>query len=207
MIDSALFAAFLFAAFVLTITPGLDTAMVLRAAASDGARAGVFASIGILVGCLVWGAAVSLGLGALLHASELAYSVLKWAGAAYLLWVGATMLLGPRETMAADAEASRDAGIRAMRRGFLTNMLNPKIGIFYVTFLPQFIPAGVNVAGYSFFLACVHVAITVLWFALLIAATAPLGRMLKRPKVLKSLDRMTGGVFIAFGLKLAASRA
>ncbi len=94
-----------------------------------------------------------------------------------------------------------------MRAGFFTNVTNPKIGVFYVTFLPQFIPQGANVAAYSFLLATVHVLIGLAWFAALIAATVPIGRMLRRPSVVRTLDRITGGVFIAFGLKLAISRA
>jgi len=206
MIDIPLLLAFLVAASVLTITPGVDTAMVLRSAATGGPRQGVMAGIGISIGCLIWGAAVSLGLGALLKASELAYEIVKWIGAAYLLWIGANLLLKPRQTLddGADGEAS-PAGRIALYRGFLTNMLNPKIGIFYMTFLPQFIPAGVGVAGYSLFLATVHVGLTVIWFAILIAATAPLARILKRAPVIRALDRLTGGVFLAFGVKLAAS--
>jgi threonine/homoserine/homoserine lactone efflux protein len=84
-------------------------------------------------------------------------------------------------------------------------MLNPKIGVFYITFLPQFIPAGASVAAYSLFLACLHIILTLIWFAILIAATAPLGRLLSRPSSLKLMDRLTGSIFIAFGIKLAAS--
>ncbi|CAG9275178.1 hypothetical protein PUN4_990022 [Paraburkholderia unamae] len=90
-------------------------------------------------------------------------------------------------------------------RGFLSNLLNPKVGVFYVTFLPQFVPAGANVASYCFWLACLHVALTLVWFAILISATVPLGRFLRRPAAVKTLDRLTGGVFVAFGIKLAAS--
>jgi threonine/homoserine/homoserine lactone efflux protein len=91
----------------------------------------------------------------------------------------------------------------AMRRGFLTNLLNPKIGVFYVTFLPQFVQLGANVALFSFALACIHVTLGTTWFAILIAATAPLNRQLRRSAVVRMLDRMTGGVFIGFGVKLA----
>ncbi|TCT05642.1 LysE family translocator [Aquabacter spiritensis] len=207
MFDPALFLAFLAAATLLTVTPGADTAMVLRTAACEGPRAARFAAGGILAGCLIWGAAVSLGLGALLQASEVAYAAVKWAGAGYLIWLGATLLAWPRRTLASDAPAARREGLAAWRRGFLTNMLNPKIGVFYVTFLPQFIPPGASVAAFSFFLAAVHVALTVLWFAVLIGAAVPLRRALSRPALVQALDRVTGGLFIAFGLKLAVSRA
>lgn len=206
MFDPALFLAFIAAATLLTITPGVDTAMVLRSAATEGPRSALFAGIGISIGCLIWAGAVSLGLGALLQASELAYTILKWMGAAYLVWLGLKMLFKPRTTWA-DQDTPGAKGFAAMRAGFFTNITNPKIGVFYVTFLPQFIPHGVNVALYSFFLASVHIALSVVWFAALTAATVPLGRALRRPNVIKTLDRVTGGLFIAFGLRLAASRA
>ena len=206
MFDPALFLAFIAAATILTITPGVDTAMVLRAAATEGPRSALFAGIGISIGCLIWAGAVSLGLGALLQASELAYTILKWAGAAYLVWLGLKMLLKPR-TAWADQHTAAAKGFAALRAGFFTNITNPKVGVFYVTFLPQFIPHGANVAAYSFLLALVHIALSVMLFAALTAATVPLGRALRRPTIIKTLDRITGGLFIAFGLRLAASRA
>ena len=93
-----------------------------------------------------------------------------------------------------------------MRRGFLTNLLNPKVGVFYVTFLPQFVPAGADVATFSFVLAAIHVLLSLVWFAALIAATVPLGRALRRPAVIKWLDRITGGVFVAFAARLALAK-
>lgn len=207
MIDLPLFFAFLAAAAVLTITPGVDTAMVLRAATMDGRRSAVAASLGIALGCLIWGAAVSLGLGALLRASALAYTIVKIAGAAYLMWLGIKLLLKPRAALDVAAQADARGGREAFLRGFLTNLLNPKIGVFYITFLPQFVPAGSGLARYSFFLACVHVLLTLAWFAALIGAAVPLGAFLRKPKAVRTLDRLTGGVFIAFGVKLATSSA
>lgn len=205
MIEPALFIAFLGAISLLTVTPGVDTAIVLRTAASEGPRSAVFCAVGIALGCLVWGAAVALGLGALLQVSELAYTIVKWAGAAYLIWLGVQLLLKPRK--AVDFAQPTSSGSRALRKGFLTNLLNPKIGVFYVTFLPQFVPHGGPVAVYTFFLAVVHVVVTLVWFAMVIGLTTPLGRLLKNPKVVAAMDRVTGLVFIGFGLKLAASKA
>lgn len=199
--------AFIAAASLLTITPGVDTAMVLRSAATGGPRPAAHASIGIAVGCLIWGAAVSLGLGALLAASALAFTLVKWAGAAYLVWLGLKLVLRPRESFVPSLTGSgRSGSWPSFRQGFLTNILNPKIGVFYITFLPQFVPAGVDVAAFSLLLAAIHVALTLVWFAMLIAATAPIGRLLRQKRILKAIDRITGGVFISFGAKLALSR-
>lgn len=199
--------AFVGAAFLLTVTPGLDTALVLRSAIAGGPRPAVLAALGILVGCLAWGAAVSVGLGAVLAASSIAYTILKWAGAGYLTWLGFNLLVRPREHFdRGQASVVRQSTISALKQGFLTNILNPKIGIFYVTFLPQFIPAGVNVALFSFLLACVHVLISVLWFALLIFAALPMGRFLNQPRFVKAMGRISAIVFLGFGAKLAISK-
>jgi threonine/homoserine/homoserine lactone efflux protein len=199
--------AFIAAASILTLTPGVDTAMVLRSAATGGPRPAAYASVGIALGCLGWGAAVSIGLGALLAASEVAFTLVKWAGAAYLLYLGAKLILHPRTRL--DAEKPHSPNIdpwQSLRQGLLTNLLNPKVGVFYITFLPQFIPADASIAVFSFLLATIHVVLSVVWFAVLIAATVPMGRLLRRPEVVKGLDRVTGGVFIAFGAKLALSK-
>ncbi|MDX6749352.1 LysE family translocator [Geminicoccaceae bacterium 1502E] len=202
--------AFVLAAGLLTVTPGLDTAMVLRTATLEGPRRAALAAIGINIGCLVWGAAVALGLGALLAASEAGYALLKWAGAAYLVWLGLGLLRRPRSGLAHDAAMTgvppRAGGPGWLAKGLLTNLLNPKIGVFYVTFLPQFVPAGMPVAGYTFLLAAVHVLLGLLWCALLIGASVPLGRALARPALLRAMDRLTGSLFIAFGVRLALSR-
>jgi threonine/homoserine/homoserine lactone efflux protein len=200
--------AFLVAAGLLTLTPGLDTAMVLRSATVEGRRAAALAAVGIGLGCLVWGASVALGLGALLTASALAFTVLKWAGAAYLLYLGVRLILKPRRALVLDAgPAARNGGpLAPLRRGLLTNLLNPKVGVFYVSFLPQFTPPGVPMAPYVFMLACIHVVMGLIWSGALIAATVPIGRYMARPGVVTAMDRLTGCVFIAFGARLALSR-
>ncbi|MBB3954031.1 LysE family translocator [Novosphingobium sediminicola] len=205
MVHLPLFLAFVAAAALLTITPGLDTVMVLRTASVEGRRPAAMAGAGIAVGCLIWGGAVSLGLGALLQASQMAYTAVKMAGAAYLLWLGVKLLIHPRKALEMNADGPPQSEQDAFRRGFLTNLLNPKMGVFYITFLPQFVPAGVSVAAYTFFLAGVHVLLAFIWFALLIAATVPLSGFLRRPGAVPVLDRLTGGLFVAFGLRLATS--
>ena len=201
-------AAFAAAAALLTVTPGLDNALVLRTAAAEGRRRAAAAALGITLGCLTWAAVVAAGLGSLLAASELAYTILKWAGAAYLVWLGARLLLAPRKTfdLAAPVAAKGDGGAGWLRRGLLTNLLNPKIGVFYVSFLPQFIPAGASVAAWSMLLAVVHAALGLAWFALLIAAASQAAGLFRRAGVVTWLDRLTGGLFVAFGLRLALER-
>lgn len=197
------------AAVALTVLPGLDTALVLRTAAVEGPRRAALAGLGIVIGCMVWGAGVAVGLGALLTASQLAFTILKWAGAAYLLWLGLGLLVKPRQgfDLGADATAPPGREFAWMRRGLLTNLLNPKIGVFYVSFLPQFMAQGVPPGPFLVLLAAIHGVLTIAWFAMLIMATRPLARALKRPAVIRWLDRVTGGVFIAFAARLAFQRA
>lgn len=199
--------AFTLAAGLLTLTPGLDTALVIRTAAAEGPRRAAGAAIGVSLGCFLWGAAAALGVGALLTASTLAYTVLKWTGAAFLAWTGIKMILKPRDQFEPGEMRAIDAGpIAALRRGLLTNLLNPKVGIFYVSFLPQFVPAGVDPARFGLVLAAIHVVLGLLWFAALIAATVPIAGLLRVPVVVQGLDRVTGCVFVAFGLRLALER-
>ena len=201
--------AFTAAAAIMTMVPGLDTALVLRAAAVEGAKRAALAGLGIVLGCLVWGAAVAVGLGALLAASQTAFTILKWAGAAYLLWLGIGLIAKPRQVFQADETGVRPAGgdFAWMRRGLITNLLNPKVGVFYVSFLPQFIAQGVPAGPFLFLLAAIHGALGLAWFGLLIAATQPIAKTLRRPRVVTWLDRVTGGVFVAFAARLALEKA
>ena len=192
--------AYTTAAALLTITPGLDTALVLRTAAAEGARRALWSGLGIVTGCFVWATIVAVGLGILLVASRIAYATLRWMGAAYLLYVGVKMLQHPRLNFIGEAPIR---GRNAFLRGALTNLLNPKVGIFYVSFLPQFVPSNVSVAPYTLLLGAIHGSLGLIWFVLLIAATRRLTGWLCRTSVVRWLDRATGVVFIAFGARLA----
>jgi threonine/homoserine/homoserine lactone efflux protein len=193
--------AYVAAASLLTITPGLDTALVLRTAAGGSPQRAALAGIGIVTGCLVWAVAVALGLGALLAASKLAYTILRWVGAAYLLWIGYQMLRHPRLVYVTSDASDKTRG--AFVTGALTNLLNPKVGIFYVSFLPQFVPPNVSVGPYILLLGAIHALLGLVWFALLIWATRPIASWLKKPVVVQACDRLTGSVFVASGLGLA----
>ncbi|GAA4475168.1 LysE family translocator [Gluconacetobacter asukensis] len=198
-------AAFTVSAAIFTMSPGLDTATVLRTSTISGAKSGLGASLGITGGLLVWGVSAAFGLTALLAASTLAFNIVKWAGAAYLFYLGIGMLLCPRTGFSEDAtEATRKLSPAAgFRQGFMSNILNPKVGIFYITFLPQFIPHGVNVILFSLVLAGLQVVMSMSWLSLLVALTVPFSHILSRPAVVRQLDRLTGCIFMGFGLKLA----
>lgn len=214
-IPHALF-AFAIAAALLTITPGLDTALVLRTAAVEGSRRASLAGAGICCGLFGWALAVSIGLGALLSVSRLAYDALRIAGACYLVFLGAKIFFRKSADLIENsAEELGDANFtgpnssapRWFARGFLCNILNPKVGVFYVTFLPQFIPSGVGVTSFSLLLASIHVVEGILWFILLISATSIFSRWLRQPTIAKRIDHVTGVVFVAFGLALAFEKS
>lgn len=203
MVDNTLLLAFIAAATVLTLTPGVDTAIVLNTAIINGKRPALAAGLGVGLGCLLWAAAASLGLGAVLQASGTAYTALKYLGALYLLWLGVGLIAWPRSAITGHAlrelkHHSREAFVT----GFTANLLNPKVGLFYLTFLPQFVPSGADVVIYSVALAGIHILLSMLWFVALIAATMPLGRVLQRPATVKTLDRVTGGIFVLFTARL-----
>ncbi|WP_425298519.1 LysE family translocator [Pantoea eucrina] len=197
--------AFSFAALLLTLTPGLDTALVLRTATVEGRKQAVHAALGISTGCLAWGAAVAFGLGALIAVSELAYDILKYCGALYLSWLGINMLLRPRKQLAL-ADNTAKKGSNWFLKGVLGNALNPKIGIFYVSFLPQFIPQGHSPVLWTFILVGIHIVIGTSWSMALISATRPLATILRKEQVIRWMDRTTGAIFLAFAARLALSR-
>jgi threonine/homoserine/homoserine lactone efflux protein len=198
MIAAGILLAFVPVAALLTVTPGTDTLLVLRTAGLGDAQSAWLAALGIALGCLVWGGGVALGLGALLLASPTAFAWLRIAGAVYLGWIGVTLIVRPKAAADTDSAPARTA----FRRGLLTNLLNPKVGVFYLTLLPQFLPPGTG-AGSGLTLACVHVALTLVWFALLIGFAARLAPLLRNPAFARWIDRMCGAVFIGLGAKLA----
>ncbi len=202
MLDTLI--AYTVAAMLLTITPGLDTALVIRTATVEGKRQAFSAAAGIGAGCLLWGAAVAFGLGALVAVSELAYNLLKYCGAAYLCWLGFQMLRHPRQQFKTDLPPqTKDSNW--FIKGMLGNALNPKVGIFYVSFLPQFIPQGQAIIAWTFGLVGIHVMLGALWAITLIKATQPLSNLLRRPHFLRWMDRATGGLFVTFATLLVFS--
>ncbi|HUQ61876.1 LysE family translocator [Lentzea sp.] len=197
--STAALLSFSLVALLTVLTPGLDTVMVLRTALLSGKRAALGVVLGISLGCLVWAVASLAGLTALLTASEVAYDVVRWLGAAYLIYLGAKALWNSRK--AASLEDSRPVpGARAsLRVGLLTNLLNPKVGVFYLSLLPQFMPAAQPAWGAV--LVAIHLGLGLVWLPFLVVVAGRARAFLLRQRVL--LDRLTASVFVALGLKLA----
>lgn len=201
--------AFTAAAGLLTITPGLDTALVLRTAAVEGPKRAMLAACGICLGCLTWGVAAALGIGALLAVSHVAYQILRVAGACYLIYLGIGMLFRSRRNIPIfDRDLQSKSGNHPawFVRGFMTNLLNPKVGVFYLTFLPQFVPAGAPVVSFSMLLATIHACEGIVWFWTMIHATRLFSAWFQRPRVTRSIEGVTGAVLTGFGLELLFER-
>jgi RhtB (resistance to homoserine/threonine) family protein len=202
---------FMAAGWLLNLTPGPDVLYIVTQSLRAGARAGVVAGLGITAGCFVHVGAAALGLGALLAASATAFTVLKWLGAAYLLWVGFHLLLARAPQATADLRAlarqAPDASLRTVfLGGFWTNVLNPKVAIFFLAFVPQFIAPDTADKTLAFVLLGAlfninSVPVNAGWAL----AAAWMARRDAVQRGMHWLDRAAGAMFIAFGLRLALS--
>ena len=242
--DSHQLVMFIAAGWLLNLTPGPDVLYIVTNALKSGTRAGIVAGLGITAGCFVHIFAAAVGVGALLAASATAFTVLKWVGAAYLLWMGARMLFAKASgdsasgaaIAAARVGATADVSLRSVfMGGFWTNVLNPKVAIFFLAFVPQFIAPGTENKALAFVLLGVLFnvnaipvnagwALAASWMARRVGAVA--ARRRAAPKAgeppwgaagtrsdergglfsgMHWLDRVAGAMFIGFGLKLAFS--
>jgi threonine/homoserine/homoserine lactone efflux protein len=186
------------------VLPGPDFAITVRWAVAGGRRAGFLAILGIQVGILVWGALAVVGLAALFAASPIAYTVVRIAGAAYLVWMAARLIGRSfrRDDGGLEIDVAVSSGV-AFRQGLLTNLLNPKIAAFYVGVLPALVPAGAAPAPTMAALVLCHVILGVLWLGFCTIAVAGGRSVLGRPAVRRWLDRVTGVVLLGFAARLA----
>jgi threonine/homoserine/homoserine lactone efflux protein len=201
--------SFMGAAAVLVVAPGPDSLLVTRNAVRRGRRAGLATAAGTITGLLVWGAAAALGLAALLRASETGYSIVKWCGAAYLTLLGARLLISRAHVEAAGEHpqsapgSARDRVRSAYLTGLATNILNPKVGVFFISFLPVFVPRGAPAGTTSLLFGAIFVTEGTLWLLTLVLLATRLGTLMTRPRVQRRLERLTGVVMIGFGLRVA----
>ncbi|WP_218024980.1 LysE family translocator, partial [Nocardia pseudovaccinii] len=203
--------SFAVVAGLLTVVPGLDTALVLRAAIGRNRRHAFATAVGIGSGTLVWGVAAAAGVSVLLTASELAFTALRIAGAMYLIWMGLGMLRGALRHPAAfvaepDMTTSPRDIVGAWARGLGTNLLNPKVGVFYMAMLPQFIPVGSSHLLMGTAMAMVHNLEGMVWFTAIICAASFAQAWLNRDWVRRTMDAVTGAVLVGFGVDLALVR-
>ncbi len=195
---------FLAAATLVIVAPGPDTLLVTRNVFRRGRRGGLVTAAGTVTGLALWSVAAALGLSALLSASRVGYDVVRVAGGLYLIWLGVQSLRSHgTQARAAATEAAPMPMHRAYLSGVLSNLLNPKIGVFFVTFLPGFVPAGAPVGATAALLGALFVVETGLWLVVLVWLVGRGTGWLSRRDVRRWLDRVTGVVLIGFGVRVA----
>lgn len=195
---------FVLSGLLLNVSPGPDTFYILSRTTSQGWRAGAVAALGIGSGCFVHIVAAALGLSALLAASATAFTVLKWVGGAYLVWMGITMLRNTAQRLEPGDVPQQRLG-RVFAQGFATNALNPKVALFFLAFLPQFItPDAPNKALAFLFLGCVFNFNATLWNLFVAWSAARIAGSVKDSRTVRTwINRSIGGVFIYLGVRLA----
>jgi threonine/homoserine/homoserine lactone efflux protein len=191
---------------VIVVLPGPDMALVLQNGLTRGRRAAVETAVGINAGLLVWAVAAALGIAALLHASAPAFTLLKLAGAAYLVFLG-LRALGDACRGTADAAPERAARRKTspFRQGLLSNLLNPKIALVFTTLIPQFVDAGDPAVAETLLLAAIFIGMGLVWLTSYALLVAKVGALLQRSVVRRVLNAVTGTVLTSLGVRLAFS--
>ncbi len=194
---------FVLSGLLLNVTPGADTLYIVARGTTQGVRAGAVAALGIGAGCIVHTLAAALGLSAILATSATAFALVKWIGAAYLVYLGAT-LLASRPRLAASEPLPPASLLRVFAQGFLTNVLNPKVALFFLAFLPQFIAADAPRKALAFlFLGAVFNVNGTLWNLLVAGLSASAARRFSAGSMAAIwLRRSAGAAFVALGIRL-----
>jgi threonine/homoserine/homoserine lactone efflux protein len=211
-VDGSL-AAFVAISIAVIVTPGQDTALTIRNTLMGGRRGGVASAAGVAGGQLVWTIAASGGITALLVASEPVFLAVRLAGAAYLVFLGATSLwaawrgIVPAHVAAGPGVTRGLVPRRALRQGFLSNLGNPKMVVFFSSLLPQFVPAGGPTFLTMLGLGLVFCTMTLAWLSAYAWLFARAGAVLRRPRVRRTIDAVTGAILVAFGARVAAEPA
>jgi threonine/homoserine/homoserine lactone efflux protein len=205
-------ATFAAAAALIVLLPGPDTLVMLRSLLRGGRATALRTGIGIVCGLTVWVCATALGLTALVRASRIGYDIVRAAGAAYLIWLGVQSLVLRRGPVAAEAATPPTTTTAPRRRGLLgtgftagllTDLLNPKVGVFFVSFLPGFVPSGASVGAMTLLFGAMFIVETATYLAVLVVLAGRVTAWLQRPVTRRRLDAATGAVLIGFGVRLA----
>ncbi len=205
------FEAFLIAITILTLTPGLDTALVIRNTSRGGFVDGTITSFGICSGLFIHATFSAIGVSAILASSAELFQIIKSIGAVYLIWLGISSLRALRHSggasLVVETHHSTHLWIkRSLREGFLSNVLNPKTAVFYLAFLPQFIDPHYSLLGQSLLMAAIHFVIAMVWQCSLAGALSKAKVLLKSASFMRWMEGITGFVLIALGVRLLLER-
>ncbi|MGX9416148.1 LysE family translocator [Vibrio sp. RC27] len=205
------FEAFLIAITILTLTPGLDTALVIRNTSRGGFVDGSVTSFGICSGLFLHATFSAIGVSAILAQSAELFQIIKSIGAAYLIWLGISSLWALRANqngaLNVDSSLANTLSMkRSLREGFLSNVLNPKTAVFYLAFLPQFVDPNYSLLGQSLLMAAIHFVIAMVWQCGLAGALSKAKALLKNASFMRWMEGVTGFVLVALGIKLLLER-
>ena len=197
-------AAFAAVSAIVAVTPGPDSLLVLRHTLRGGRRAGVCTALGAASGSLAWGFFSAAGLTAILAASAKAFRVVELVGAVYLLYLGMRGLRRSTDPSSPTHGAARDGRARGFRAGLVSNVLSPKVGLFFLAVMPQFIPAHAAVLPYALGFAAIDGLIAFGWLTAAAWIGHAMSRWISRPRARRALDRLTASVLIGLGANVAA---
>jgi RhtB (resistance to homoserine/threonine) family protein len=205
MISGATALSFVLVCLLGAMAPGPDFVVVTRSAILGGRKAGIAAGLGIALGVFVWVVAIALGVAAILTASAVAFTVVKLIGAAYLIFLGIKAWLAVRRGDYSEIEEKAAPTVSprvAFRHGLLTNLLNPKVAVFFLALLPQFLPHTASTAQ-TLQLAVLATTVTIVWFFVLAALVGSLRRFFTAAKVRRAMDAVMGTLLVGLGIRVA----
>ncbi|MBT2686829.1 LysE family translocator [Bacillus sp. ISL-47] len=202
------FFTFLIISLFVVMSPGIDTALITKRTISDGRIDGYKMAFGITTGSLVHTFAAAFGLSAILMQSAAAFKIVKYAGAIYLIYLGVSSFITRKKKKAANVDNNEHSEMKksAFKQGLFSNVLNPKVAIFFLTFLPQFVKTGADTTGQLIMMGVIYTLLSITWFFLYVFFINYLREWLMSPKVQTVMDKATGLVLIGFGLKLALDK-
>lgn len=203
MFDSQLY-TFAIVAALLTVSPGADTMIVLKNVMRGGRKSGIIASAGVLSGLLIHMLFAAMGISIILMQSAEAFHIVKMLGAGYLIWLGIHSIYQAIKGNGLNLSEKKEAGIeynfsRSFREGFVSNILNPKVAVFYLAFFPQFINKGDSVAVKSFVLASIHYIESIIWLLILSYAFGYIRKQIMNSKVIRWVNGIAGGLLVTLG--------
>jgi len=198
------FFTFLVLSLFVVMSPGIDTALITKRTIADGRKNGYKMALGITTGSLVHTIAAAFGLSAILVQSVIAFEIVKYVGAIYLIYLGISSFITRKKNKAAIQEAPMRKS--AFKQGLLSNVLNPKVAMFFITFLPQFVKSGTDVTIQLISMGVIYTFLSISWFFLYVFFINYLREWLMSEKVQKIMDKTTGLILIGFGLKLALEK-
>ncbi|MCM3401050.1 LysE family translocator [Cytobacillus oceanisediminis] len=202
------FFTFLILSLFVVMSPGIDTALITKRTIADGRTDGYKMGLGITAGSLVHTFAAAFGLSAILMQSAAAFEIIKYAGAVYLIYLGLSSFISMKKKKDAGIETEVESDMKksAFKQGLLSNVLNPKVAMFFLTFLPQFVKTGENASQQLIIMGIIYTLLSISWFFIYVYFINYMREWLMSPKVQRVMDKATGLVLIGFGLKLALDK-